>query len=116
MRHATAPRKTIAALVAVFAGLMLFVPTAAMAAAPSNDNFADATSVSTDPPWGPTIALEGNTGEATLEPGEPKPACGFDSIGKTVWFKYRISIEGTYQADTIGSNFDTVIGVYQGDS
>ena len=60
------------------------------------------------------------TGGAALEPEEPTVTCPegeFDRMGRTVWY----TIEGTggpVTIDTAGSNFDTLIAVYdpQGES
>ncbi len=79
------------------------LPWYALASPPANDNFAD------------RIAISGNSGsttgtnvEATLETGEP-------SYGdSSVWWKYTPSANGTLVVDTIGSDFDTMLGVYTG--
>ena len=74
---------------------------------PPNDNFANA------------IALNGDTGtltatnvNATREVGEP------NSLGlmtdKSVWYSWIPTVNGQATIDTIGSDFDTTLIVYQG--
>jgi len=82
-----------------------------LAAPSANDNLANAASALPLPYSGATL-----TTAATLEAGEPSPACeyGATSIGKTVWYKFTPSSAMTLSADTNGSNFDTVLAVYSG--
>ena len=65
----------------------------------------------------PTLALPGtaagNTSQATVESGEPRP-CG--SIGKTVWLRMAPSVSGTLTARSAGSAYDTVLALYRGTS
>ncbi len=99
-------------VIAVVIGLMAGLgsdPFSAQASAPANDNFANATLITTIPfSDGPF-----STTEATSEPGEPSP-CG--SIGRTVWYSFTPSQSGTIVADTTGSDYDTVLAVYTGSS
>jgi hypothetical protein len=78
------------------ASTVLTSPVTAAAAAPANDDFANAIPISTVP-YSTTVD---NTG-ATLEPGEPQ-ACWppFDS---TVWFKFTPAVTGGVSIDTLGS-------------
>src|SRR5437870_2093012 len=77
--------------------------------APANDNFADATVIAAIPfSDGPF-----STAGATTEPGEPSP-CG--TIGTTVWYSFTPTQNGTIGADTFGSDYDTVLAVYTGNS
>jgi hypothetical protein len=62
----------------------------------ANDDFANATAISTVP----YSATVDNTG-ATLEPGEP-PAC-WPPIDNTVWFKFTPAVTGGVSIDTLGS-------------
>jgi len=82
---------------------------------PGSDNFADATSLS-EYGGGTNGTLVGNNAQATLEPMEPlhagKPG------GRSVWYRW-CTPEGTKGITTfrtIGSTFDTLLSVYQGDS
>jgi hypothetical protein len=61
--------------------LVFLTPSAALAAAPSNDNFENAATISALP-FSHTV----NTAEATLQEGEPTPSCG--SPTETVWYAF----------------------------
>ena len=54
-----------------------------------------------------------NTSTAGLDPGEPEPSCA--GIGATLWYAYTPSATATLQANTFGSDFDTVLAVYEGE-
>jgi hypothetical protein len=71
-------------------------PRTASAAAPANDDIANATPISTVP-YSTTVD---NT-EATLEPGEPQ-SC-YPPIDNTVWFKFIPAVTGGASIDTLGS-------------
>ncbi len=75
---------------------------------PANDDFADATSVDALP-----YDVTQVTGGSTTQSGEPL-ACADASIGRTVWFSYTPSRDGAVEISTVGSEFDTVVGVYTG--
>jgi M6 family metalloprotease-like protein len=79
----------------------------AVVLAPVNDAFAQAT-VATAPPFTRTLDTDGAGSEA----GEPAPSCA--SIGRSVWFRYTPAANATLVADTIGSDFDTVLAVHRG--
>jgi hypothetical protein len=51
-----------------------------------------------------------HTEGATLQPGEPRP-CG--NIGHTVWYEFYADRPFNLQADTFGSDHDTVLAVYR---
>ena len=89
--------------------LCVLLPAAPAAAAPANDNFASATTMTQ---WYSTFQ---STAGATVEASEPLPSCT-SSAGATVWFKYTPSSSGTVVADTLGSDYDTVLAVYTGAS
>ena len=79
------------------------------AAAPANDAFAN------------RIALVGNIGSttgsnvlSTKETGEPLHAS--NAGGKSVWWKWLAPASGQVILDTHGSSFDTLLGVYTGNS
>lgn len=86
-------------------GALLVAPGMAQAA-PANDNFADATPVTT-----PAVEIVDTAG-ATMELGE-QDAC---NNGSTVWYRFDAVSDDAVQGDTHGSNFDTVLAVYTGDS
>jgi hypothetical protein len=79
----------------------------AVASAPLNDDFANAEAI----PSIPFTAGPFSTDGATVQGGEPSP-CG--GIGKTVWYDFTPSVNMNLQADTFGSDYDTVLAVYTG--
>ena len=74
----------------------------------ANDFFADASVVSSLP-----FSDSGSTLDATTESGEPQPCWG---IGSTVWYRFTPASDVAVQAQTAGSDFDTVLAVYTGAS
>ena len=69
----------------------------------THDRFSDALTIS-----GLSGQTTGNNAEAGRESGEP----GLGS--RSVWWKWRAPESGTATIDTIGSSFDTTLGVYTG--
>ncbi len=53
-----------------------------------------------------------NTQNATSWETDPVPCAG-DTF-YTVWYKYTASVTGNWMVDTIGSDYDTVLGIYTG--
>jgi Ca2+-binding RTX toxin-like protein len=85
----------------------------AWAVAPDNDNFANAQAQT-----GSFTDSLNNT-DATTEGSEPLvPSCinPLESVGKTVWYGLTVNAGDEVSADTLGSNFDTVLVVYTGAS
>ena len=77
---------------------------------PPNDDFADAFVVSDGVHAGTNVG-------GTLEPGEPQPPGFEDDIGEaSVWWSWTPAVEGVAHIDTVGSDFDTVLGVWLGDA
>ena len=76
---------------------------------PANDNFAASTSLS-----GSSGTASGSSVAATKEGGEPSHAG--NSGGKSVWYSWTATMTGVLHVSTQGSNFDTLLGVYQGSS
>ncbi len=74
---------------------------------PSNDNFANAVAIGAVP-----FSTTGSNANATRQSGEPQ--CS--ATGATVWYKWTAPRFAPVTADTIGSTFDTVLGVYTGSS
>lgn len=97
-----------AAIIAV-ALIGLFSATA-FAAPPANDNLANAQLISG---FSGTTAGMSNV-EASKETGEPAHA--WNRGGRSVWFKYIAPGNGVLILDTLSSNFDTLLAVYQGSS
>jgi len=77
---------------------------------PGNDNFANAQVMS-----GCSGSVTGTNIAATQEAGEPPNP---DSAGstKSVWYQWQAPSTGSVTIDTIGSDFDTVLAVYTGNS
>jgi hypothetical protein len=76
---------------------------------PPNDNFGNAIAIT-----GQTNSVTGNNVGATKEPGEPNPTG--NPGGASVWWRWTATTNGTVIVDTIGSLFDTILGIYTGDS
>src|SRR5262245_30868620 len=79
-------------------------------AQPANNNFANAWILN-----GTVVTTNGNSSQpsnATREPGEPtitgRPG------GRSVWFRWMAPVGGQTRLDTIGSSFNTLLGVYTG--
>ena len=70
---------------------------------PPNDLFSNARTIS-----GPSGRATGSNVGATDETGEPGSGSG------SVWWQWQAPSSGTVTIDTIGSSFDTVLGVYTG--
>lgn len=77
--------------------------------APGNDNFANAYTLT-----GLTAYTNGSSVNATKEPGEPNHA-GIPG-GASVWWTWTAPATMTMALDTLGSSFDTLLGVYTGTS
>jgi hypothetical protein len=93
----------------ILAGLIINVGRAA----PANDNFANASPLSTVNYWGST---NGTTASATPESSEPAHA-GY-AASHSVWYQWVAPQDGVVQFDTLGtsSSNDTVLAVYTGNS
>ncbi|HEX7860334.1 MAG TPA: Ig-like domain-containing protein [Verrucomicrobiae bacterium] len=63
-----------------------------------------------NPSVGTNVTLFGNNVAATRQKGEPNHAGA--AGGKSIWFAWRAALTGTVTIDTVGSDFDTVLGVY----
>jgi len=91
------------------AGLLIGLLPAPAMAQPANDDFPGTTIASV--PFSDSV----DTTDATTEPGEPFPSCGFN-IGKTVWYEFTPAADTALNVTTRGSGFDTVLSVYTGPS
>ncbi len=80
-------------------------------ARPANDSFSAGTPVLVGTTNAATV--NGSTTEATREVGEPNHAPG-ETGGGSVWWRWTASANGTMRVTTVGSNFDTLLGVYTG--
>lgn len=90
-----------AAVLSVF----LALPGVVLAAAPSNDDIANATPVTALP-----FTDQIDTSEATTAGDDP------DCVGNgpTVWYVYTPGVDQSLVADTFGSDYDTTLSVYTG--
>lgn len=79
------------------------------AGGPANDNFGSAQSMS-----GLTGSASGGNAGATKEAAEPNHAA--NAGGKSIWFAWTAPGSGSVTVDTLGSNFDTLLAVYTGNS
>lgn len=77
--------------------------------APSNDSFANATVIAGDPFALGTLTYNATNANATVEIGEPR-----STHGKSIWWTWNCTTNGTYRIATTGSSFDTILGVYTG--
>jgi hypothetical protein len=93
---------TAAALLAVLS------PVGALAAPPSNDDFANAEVLAGRFGW-----VDGDTTEATKEPGEPNHAG--NPGGASVWYAWTAPHAGLATIDLCWAEFDTLLAVYTGD-
>ena len=81
----------------------------APAAPPTNDDF--------DTPYvvgGLPVSVSLNTVEATIAIDDPAMGCGSGTNSNTVWFRLTVTAPSQISADTLGSDFDTVLGVFTG--
>jgi hypothetical protein len=76
---------------------------------PTNDLFTSAIRLTGSS--GSDIAINGR---ATKEPGEPLH--GLNEGGHSIWYSWKAPANGTLHVTTQGSDFDTLLGLYTGDS
>ncbi|MBP7949914.1 MAG: hypothetical protein KA004_09690 [Verrucomicrobiales bacterium] len=79
--------------------------TSLRAAAPANDQMANAVSLG----WENAAAVSANNAEATTQPGEPLPP----GMQKTVWWKWTAPESRWMRLNTFGTWGDTVLAVYK---
>jgi hypothetical protein len=78
--------------------------------APPADECTDA-DVVTDLP----VRVQQAAGLSTADPGDPALTCGtYLASATSTWFRFRPPIAGTIVVETIGSNYDTILGVLTG--
>jgi hypothetical protein len=97
-------RLLVATAVVLVVGL---VPATASASPPSNDNFANAQVLTERFGW-----VEGDTTDATKEPGEPNHAG--NPGGASVWYRWTAPHTGTATLNLCWAEFDTLLAVYTG--
>lgn len=93
----------------VLAGLALGLGSGVVSAARSNDDLKQATRVHA----GPFSVAGLDTVDATTEAGEPQFTCA--PVSQTVWYRVDVNSTGTYEFDTSGSTYDTVLSVFASD-
>jgi len=65
-----------------------------------------------------TFTVSGlDTTGADTTPGELQESCEFNNAGvsNSVWYSFTPPVDGVLDVDTLGSNYDTVLAVFQGD-
>jgi hypothetical protein len=99
-------RRLIQFVVAATIGLALVLVVAPAALAqPANDDFANATVISSVP-----FSTTEDTTQATFDPSDPTEC----SSNGSVWFAFTPPSNTTIQANTFGSNYDTVLSAWTG--
>jgi hypothetical protein len=93
----------------------LLLPGVAHAAPPPNDNFAARETIAVLPFSDTVVTTEATTEAGEPDPAEPPQGCG-SSVSKTVWYQFSPSSSTVVDADTFGSDFDTVLAVWTGSS
>ena len=101
----------------IFALAVLAVVLAACGATPNppaaewNDDFADRFVL-----IGASGSANGTNVGATIEPGEPFAVRSGTTWLASVWWTWTAPSSGLFAFDTVGTAFDTVLGVYTGDT
>ena len=99
--------KTLCLIAAIYA----MAPSLLFAAPPENDSFATPAVLTGFP-----ADAMGTNLDATLEPDEPIPVQGGSVADASVWFRWTASTPGPVRIDTLGSDFDTLLAVWNGDA
>ncbi len=76
-----------------------------------NDDLGDASAMT-----GPTGTVTGANFDATGEPGEVAGTCVLDPVIDSVWWAWTPPVSGPATIDTFGSDFDTTLAVYTGNT
>jgi hypothetical protein len=76
---------------------------------PANDAFSSAVSLNTA-----AAPLAGSNSSASKEAGEPDH--GVDAGGSSIWYSWAPAFSGPAFVSTAGSDFDTTLGIYTGNS
>ena len=74
---------------------------------PENNAFARAAPLAATP-----ASARQTTVGATREPGEPDPCGPANTVGATVWFRWRAPGAGTVSVDALNSGFDAALAVF----
>jgi hypothetical protein len=87
----------------------LWLATSSTPQPPANDNFANAITLT-----GASVSASGTNVLATKEPGEPNH--GGNAGGASVWWNWTAPASANVTVNTTGSNFDTLLGIYTGNT
>ncbi len=79
---------------------------------PPNDDFANATLISSPLPFDDSVEFNAAT---SLEAGEPAATCAWNGNSKTVWYTFTPTTNGSVSAYIPGGSFTPVFAVYTGD-
>ena len=92
-------------------GVMVSPPAAPSVSSPSNDNFANAVTLT-----GGSGSVTGNNFYSTLQSGEPDQDGDAPTEKSSVWYRWTAPASGSVTFDTIGSDYDydTTLGAYTG--
>ena len=88
---------------------LLFAFSTGAIAQPANDSCDQATVVSVLP-----FADNVNTTTATSGPEDPITSCASGGGGNTVWYTFTATADVTVSANTFGSDYDTMLGLFTG--
>lgn len=77
----------------------------------ANNDFADALPVT-----GLQPTINGSSIGANKEVGEPNHIGGTNAGGASIWFKWVAPLSASVKVTTVGSDYDTVLGIYTGSS
>ncbi|MBL8163965.1 MAG: hypothetical protein JNJ61_18400, partial [Anaerolineae bacterium] len=84
--------------------------------ATGNDDFANRFVVTAGTPFAPYVdASDSAANDAGREASEPLSTCGYN-ISYTFWYSFTPATTATYSLSTAGSNFDTIIAIYTGNT
>jgi hypothetical protein len=112
MSSPTSRRPLLAGVAALAAGIVVLAaqPASATTIHPANDNFAS-------PTFLPAAAdhIGASNSGATGEAGEPQHMPG-NAPNHSIWFRWTAPSTGRVSFDTVGSEIDTVLAAYTGDS
>jgi Ca2+-binding RTX toxin-like protein len=97
------------ALVGALSAALVLVSPAFAAGPPANDHFVNSQGIT-----GGRGEVRGFTLDGTKEAGEPNHAG--DPGGHSIWYRWSAPRDGSVRFSTAGSDFDTILAAYTGDS
>jgi hypothetical protein len=102
-------KKSFLPIVLALALLVSTLPTVALAAAPANDDLANAVVIGSLP-----FTDTRDTTEATTANDDPYSLCSPNGQRRTVWYSFTPTSNVRLEAKTLGSDYDTILSVYSG--